>query len=64
MNICVKNEKLEVNKEDIWQDDLFERKTVAEDFTKIITSISQSFVLSVNAAYGSGKTFFLERWEE
>ena len=62
--ICLKNEEMEINKENIWEGDLFSRNKVAEDFTKIITSIEQPFVLSINSSYGSGKTFFLKRWAE
>lgn len=62
--ICFKNEEMEINKENIWERDLFSRNKVAEDFTKIITSIEQPFVLSINSSYGSGKTFFLKRWAE
>ena len=62
--ICFKNEEMEINKDNIWDGDLFSRNKVAEDFTKIITSIEQPFVLSINSSYGSGKTFFLKRWAE
>lgn len=62
--ICCKNEEVEINKDNIWEGDLFSRNKVAEDFTKIITSINQPYVLSINANYGSGKTFFLKRWAE
>lgn len=62
--ICCKNEEIEINKDNIWDGDLFSRNKVAEDFTKIITSIEQPFVLSINSSYGSGKTFFLKRWAE
>lgn len=62
--ICFKNEEIEINKDNIWYGDLFSRNKVAEDFTKIITSIEQPFVLSINSSYGSGKTFFLKRWSE
>lgn len=62
--ICCKNEEMEINKNNIWEGDLFSRNKVAEDFTKIITSIEQPFVLSINSSYGSGKTFFLKRWSE
>lgn len=62
--ICFKNEEMEINKDNIWEGDLFSRNKVAEDFTKIITSIEQPFVLSINSSYGSGKTFFLKRWAE
>lgn len=62
--ICCKNEEIEINKDNIWEGDLFSRNKVAEDFTKIVTSINQPYVLSINANYGSGKTFFLKRWAE
>ena len=62
--ICCKNEEIKIDKDNIWEGDLFGRNKVAEDFTKIITSIEQSFVLSINSSYGSGKTFFLKRWSE
>lgn len=62
--ICCKNEEIEINKENIWEGDLFSRNKIAEDFTKIVTSINQPYVLSINANYGSGKTFFLKRWAE
>ena len=61
--LCLKNCKKEINENNIWNDDLFGRKTAAEDFSKIVTSITQPFVLSVDASYGSGKSFFLERWK-
>ena len=62
--ICCKNEEKEISEGNIWEGDLFSRNKVAEDFTKIITSIEQPFVLSINSSYGSGKTFFLKRWAE
>ena len=62
--ICCKNTEKEVDKDNIWSDDLFERQKVANNFTKIIESIEQPYVLSINSRYGSGKTFFLKRWAE
>lgn len=62
--ICVKNEENEIDTNNIWKDDLFDRKEVADNYTKIIKSIEQPYVLSINARYGSGKTFFLKRWRE
>ena len=49
--ICCKNEDMKLNKDNIWEGDLFNRNKVAEDFTKIITSIEQPFVLSINSSY-------------
>lgn len=61
---CYKNENSDINPTDIWADDLFNRQYTAQFFTKIITSVCQSYVISINSKYGSGKTFFLNRWAE
>ena len=62
--ICFKNEEQEINKENIWEDDLFNRREIADNYTKLIQSIIQPYVISINSKYGSGKTFFLKRWAE
>lgn len=62
--ICYKNEEMPLDCENIWEGDLFQRQELAQNYTKIITSIVQPYVLSINAKYGSGKTFFLKRWSE
>lgn len=53
-----------IDKDDIWKDDKLERKEIAEQFTKIISTIHQPFVISINSPYGTGKTFFTKRWQE
>ncbi len=50
------------NDQDHWADDVLGRKEVAQDFTKIINSVPSPYVISVNAGYGRGKTFFIKRW--
>ncbi|MFI3242269.1 MAG: P-loop NTPase fold protein [Alphaproteobacteria bacterium] len=62
--VCKKLNEKNVDSNDIWKDDVLNRKVAASDFTNIINGIEQPFVLSVNASYGSGKSFFLERWAE
>ncbi len=62
--ICFKNEESIINKENIWEGDLFNRKELASIYTKLIQSIIQPYVVSINSSYGSGKTFFLKRWAE
>lgn len=62
--ICCKNEEIALNKDNVWEGDLFKRAELATNYTKIIQSIIQPYVLSINAKYGSGKTFFLRRWSE
>ncbi len=64
MSICQKIQDLEIDTQDIWKDDILNRKEVAEDFTRILADTQQPFVVSVDASYGMGKTFFLNRWRE
>lgn len=61
---CKKYSEPPINSENIWEGDCFDRKGVAEDFTNIIKSINQPFVISINAPYGSGKSFFIKRWQK
>ena len=64
MSICQKIQDLEIDTQDIWNDDILNRKEVAEDFTRILADVEQPFVVSVDASYGMGKSFFLSRWRE
>lgn len=64
MSICQKIQDLEIDTQDIWKDDILNRKEVAEDFTRILADVEQPFVFSVDASYGMGKSFFLSRWRE
>ena len=64
MSICQKIQDLEIDTQDIWKDDILNRKEVAEDFTRILADVEQPFVVSVDASYGMGKSFFLSRWRE
>lgn len=47
-----------------WKLDRLDRKTVADYLTKVIGSIRQPFVISLNAPYGTGKTFFVRSWQK
>jgi len=46
----------------IWQDDHMDRKPSADFLTKYILSNAHVKVLNVNSPWGTGKSFFLERW--
>ena len=58
--IVVGKKKLSVNK--IWSDDLFYRKNCAGVLTNLLSDGTDPVVIAVNGEWGSGKTFFLERW--
>lgn len=49
---------------DIWEGDVYERKEEAEFLTSILSNCKDGFVMNIDASWGSGKTFFLERWKK
>lgn len=49
---------------DPWVGDLMRRKGVAKFLTNYVDEAGDIKVLSVNAPWGSGKTFFIERWHQ
>jgi vacuolar-type H+-ATPase subunit F/Vma7 len=66
----MKTEKIDKQKViyDFEKDDCFERKKIAQYLTKIIDHFykihDEAYVLSLNAPYGSGKTYFLKKWQK
>ena len=59
----LKAKPLVIEPDNVWQDDVLKRKDVATALTNIISSENNSLVLSLNGGWGTGKTFFLERWQ-
>ncbi len=51
------------SREEIWDDDVLERSKTAEKLTKVIRGHSEPLVVSLHGAWGTGKTFLLERWQ-
>ena len=51
-----------VNPEDIWGDDKLGREASAILLTKLLSKAQTPFTLVVNSPWGTGKTFFIERW--
>jgi len=49
--------------EDIWSDDATGKlQQISETLTAGLTAHQESFVLNIDSAWGSGKTFFVRRW--
>jgi hypothetical protein len=44
--------------------DIYDRKKLAEDVTEILKKINSEFVVSIDADWGQGKTTFIKMWEE
>lgn len=63
-------EVLDMNVDDIWQDDLLDRRNEAQQLIGFIESVCQrsvsrldksAYTISVDAGYGEGKTYFLKK---
>ena len=52
----------DISNDAIWDEDLLGYKEVAQTFTRLIKTIDDTKVISIEAGYGRGKTFFRERW--
>lgn len=59
-----KLKKLVIPEDDPFKNDKLQRKQVAENLTKIITTSDEPLVLSLNAPWGFGKTTFVEMWRQ
>ncbi len=54
-----KLDELKISKDEPFKDDALDRQTAVQNLTKLIESTSQSFVLSVEAPWGWGKSTFI-----
>jgi len=52
----------QVNKENLFQDDLFERKDYAEQLTGYLDRLKKGAVLAIDAPWGEGKSWFGRNW--
>ena len=50
--------------ENVWKDDLFNRKEYASFLTNILVNHQKCLVINLNSEWGTGKTFFLEKWHK
>ena len=47
-----------------WEHDQLGYKAIGETFTNLIKSIDSAKVISIEAGFGRGKTFFRKAWSE
>lgn len=59
----MKDNLLEMPQDNPFQNDLFNRKTIAENFMKIFEVDEDGIILSIDSAWGTGKTTFIKMWE-
>lgn len=63
-NPMQKNMMPEVDPTDPWKDDVLERQSAAEYLTPVLASIRQPFVIALQSQFGTGKSFFVQRWRQ
>lgn len=61
--MLVRPTKLEIPPEDPFKNDALGRKHIEPPLTQFVTQASGSFVLALDASWGSGKTTFLKMWQ-
>jgi len=59
----IRHSELEIPLNDPFKNDALDRKKLEPPLTQFITQSSGSFVLALDAAWGSGKTTFLKMWK-
>lgn len=59
-----KSSEIEISPEDPFANDLFNRESLIDPLTRLITSMERPFVLSVEALWGHGKTTFVKMWQQ
>lgn len=64
MDLSVTLQKPDVESSDPWSDDILDRKKMAKKLTELIRCQSEPFAISITGSWGTGKTFFLKRWQK
>ena len=59
----IRHAKPEIHPDDPFKNDALGRKDLEPPLTQFVTQASGSFVLALDASWGSGKTTFLEMWK-
>ena len=54
----------EINVQDPWSDDVLHRAEFAKALTNLVRGENASLIVSLHGHWGTGKTFFLKRWQK
>ena len=63
-SVSLKNPEPDVNLSNPWHDDEMNRERMAEALTNLLINQKESFIISLDGGWGTGKTFFLKRWNQ
>jgi hypothetical protein len=60
-----RHDEKQIDLDNVWGDDAFQTLEKNANFlTNALTANTKNFVLNVNGAWGTGKSFFVQRWAE
>lgn len=60
-----RHDEKHIDPKKVWADDVFQTLGKYADFlTNALTANTKNFVLNVNGSWGTGKSFFVQRWAE
>lgn len=62
--MIVKHSAIAIDETNIFQNDKLDREDSINDLSSLIETTTNSFVLSINADWGSGKTTFVKLWQK
>lgn len=54
----------EISRDNLWQDDCLGRGAMASTLTGLVQHQTYSLTVSLDGGWGTGKTFFLKRWQK
>ncbi|CAC9606162.1 hypothetical protein [uncultured Gammaproteobacteria bacterium] len=57
--MIVKNKEIVIERDDIFANDVLDREGLIDNLSKIISTTTDPFVLSIDADWGAGKTTFV-----
>lgn len=63
-NLSLKRAEPVPDPNDLWADDILERRLYAPVLTSLVGDSIEPLVVAVNGGWGTGKTFFLNRWRQ
>lgn len=62
-NLLIKNTEIDIPPQEPTLEDCFNRRQNIENLTLLVKTINQSFVMSIEAPWGCGKTTFIRMWQ-
>ena len=60
----IRQSDIDIFPDDPYENDLLDRKHLAEILTNLVTDFESPYVVAIDAAWGAGKTTFIKIWTQ